>query len=414
MDINIKLNGRYEVAEELGRGGFGVAYLAHDAHMLSRPVVVKTPRAATGETPDYAWFRKKFDQEIMALARIEHPCVVRIYEYGWTPEGEPFFVMPFIEGDGLDRAIGDGGMELKRAARIVSQLGSALSAAHDVGVIHRDVKPQNVMLQNIGGGEFAILIDFGIATVEDLDGARRGQKTRVAGTTPYMAPEQLRGSPLPASDVWALGVVAYEAVTGRLPFPTDDIIELGDMQRAGVDVMPRALRPELPEAAQAVILRALSYDPAGRHPHAHEMGEAFLRAVTGGAAALTTVSAGATEYPSALDGQTAPPAPQPPEALLRRCRELFKEFDEFQSPDSLRPLFRTDELSVYEDCVKRAAGLDFNQLLDCLFRSGREYRGQALIDLLALLASRYRKDYRGQACEGLRSELRQRFAQARR
>jgi serine/threonine protein kinase len=302
-------------------------------------------------------------------------------------------------------------MELRRAARLISQLGSALSAAHAVGVIHRDLNPGNVMLQTFGDGdEFAVLIDFGLATVGDLEAGRCAHQTKAAGTFPYMAPEQLRSDPIPASDVWALGVVAYEMATGRVPFPARDTLALDDMQQAGVTVEPRALRPELPEAAQAVILKALSYDPTTRYAQAREMGAAFLRAVWGSADAGLPQTVTAPHYPRALGGRTAPPTPPPTEELLRRCRELFEEFDEFHSPDTLRPLFRTGELSVYEPCVRRSAGLDFNQLLDCLFRSGREYRGQALLDLLALLAARYRKDYRGQACEGLRSDLRWQFA----
>ncbi|MBV8855786.1 MAG: serine/threonine protein kinase [Acidobacteria bacterium] len=405
---NYKLNGRYEVVKELSRGPFGVVQLARDTHLLSRLVVIKTLPAAEGETPGDHWLREKFDEQILALDRIKHSGVVSIYDYGWTSEGEPFFVMPYIEGRSLYEVMCDGGaMELKRAARIVGQLGSVLSAAHDVGVIHGDLTPRNVMLQTFRDGEFAVLIDFGIATVEDLEGVRRMRKTTVAGTIPYMAPEQLLGGSIPATDVWALGVVAYAMVTARLPFDTDDELTLGDMQRAGVISLPKSLRPELPEAAQDVILKALSYDPAARYAHAHEMGEAFFRAVSGGEAPAPLL-----DYPPALDVQTVPPAP-PPEKLLRRCRELFESFKEFRNPDSAWDFFERAELSAYKHCVGRSSDVDFDQLLACLCRSGREYRGQALLDVLALLASRYRgTDYRGQECEGLRSSLRQLFAQA--
>jgi serine/threonine-protein kinase len=408
MADNYKLNGRYEVVKELSSGPFGVVQLARDTSVLSRLVVIKTLPAAEGNPPGDHWLREKFDEQILALDRIKHPGVVRIYDYGWTPEGEPCFVMPYIEGKNLYEVICDGGaMELKRAARIVGQLGSALSAAHGAGVIHGDLTPRNVMLQTFRDGEVAFLIDFGIATVEDLEGVLRTRKTTVAGTIPYMAPEQLRGGSIPATDIWALGVVAYVMVTARLPFDTDDELTLGDMQRTGMTTLPRSLRPELPEAAQGVILRALSYDPAARYAHAHEMGEAFLSAVFGG-----EVPAQLSDYPPAPDGQSAPPAP-PPERLLRRCRELFESFKEFRNPDSAWDFFEREELSAYKRCVGRSSDVDFDQLLACLCRSGREYRGQALLDVLALLASRYRStDYRGQECEGLRSSLRQLFAQA--
>ena len=400
IDTNFKLNGRYEIEGELGRGAFGIAYLARDAHMHSRRVVIKTPRTEEGGTFDDPWFRRHFDEEIKALARIEHPCVVRVYEYGWTPEGQPFFVMAYVEGESLRAAAHGRALGLGRAARIVGQLGSALSAAHDAGVIHRDLKPENVMLQTFRSEEFAVLIDFGIASVRALRAGSREQSTRVAGTPPYMAPEQLRGGPVPASDVWALGVVAYELVTGRLPFPADGLLALDDMQRAGVGTMPKALRPELPEAAQAVILKALSYDPAARYAHAHEMGEAFLRAVPAGEA-----PAAPPDYPPELRRQTTPPPPESLKELLRRCRDLFKSLDEFGRPDSLRAYLRLEGLEASEQGVKNSAEIDFNQLLDCLYRSGREYRGQSLLDLLAALASSYREDHRGQESEGLRSDL---------
>jgi serine/threonine protein kinase len=360
IDTNFKLNGRYEIEGELGRGGFGIAYLARDTHMHSRRVVIKTPRTEEGGTFDDPWFRRHFDEEIKALARIEHPCVVRVYEYGWTPEGQPFFVMAYVEGESLRDAAHGRALGLGRAARIVGQLGSALSAAHDVGVVHRDLKPENVMLQTFRSEEFAVLIDFGIASVKALRAGPREQSTRVAGTPPYMAPEQLRGGPVPASDVWALGVVAYEVVTGRLPFP------------------------------------------AARYTHAHEMGEAFLRAVLAGEAPTAS-----PDYPPELRRQTTPPAPESLKELLRRCRNLFKSLDEFGRPDSLRAYLRLEGLDGCTQCVRSAAEIDFNQLLDCLYRSGREYRGQSLIDLLAALASSYREDHRGQESEGLRCGLKQ-------
>src|ERR1041385_6506484 len=268
---------RYEVERELARGAFGVAYLARDTLDYSRRVVIKilceAEARAFDDISDEASFRTMFERETMALARIDHPRVVHIYEYGWTSEGEPFIVMQYVEG------------KTERAAHIVSQLGAALTAVHDAGVVHRDLKPENVMLQTSYGDEYAILIDFGIAKLE-VSRAERSEHKTWAGTPLYMAPEQLRGYPIPASDVWALGVVAYELVTGRRPFSAADILMLKDAEAAPV-TEPRALCPALPKVAQAVILKALSYDPAQRHTHAHEMGREFLRAVLEGDPAVS-------------------------------------------------------------------------------------------------------------------------------
>lgn len=277
MDVTkLKLNERYVIQRELGRGGLGIVYLACDTRLGSLPVVIKTMQ---GDVFDDPWFAKKFEEEIKALLRIKHPGVVGVFDVGQMPDGKPFFVMPYVKGQSLAGEMRGLGMGLKRAARIIRQIGYALSAAHGKGVTHRDLKPDNVMLQTFESGEeVALLIDFGIATIRDLQAIDANRKTRVVGTLPYMAPEQLRGEPSPASDIWALGVLSYEMVTGRLPFSANNPLVLAEMQRAGVSVMPKALRPELPGAVQDVILKALSYDPAARYRHAHDMGESFTRA----------------------------------------------------------------------------------------------------------------------------------------
>jgi len=400
--IEFKLNGRYEIERELGRGGLGVVYLARDTNLQSRQVVIKTIRDGAF---DDSWIRKKFDEEIAALLRIKHPGVVGISEVGFMRDGRPFFVMKYIEGENLHTAMHGHVMELERAAHIILQLSRALSAAHEVGVIHRDLKPENVMLQKFRGGEEITLIDFGIATVKDLQAEQHEQSTEAAGTLPYMAPEQLHGKPVPASDVWALGVMAYEMVTARLPFPANNSVTLHGMQQAGVSTKPRALRTDLPEAAQDVILKALSYDPAQRYAHAHEMGEQFMRAILGNGAPTLPLPDDRTRKATLL-------ASPPSEELLRRCRELFESFKEFRNQDNLWDFFERAELNTYRHCVSKSANVDYDQLLACLCRSGRNYRGQALIDVLALLATRYRDDHRGQECEGLRSSLRQLFAQS--
>jgi eukaryotic-like serine/threonine-protein kinase len=310
MNLNqVKLKGRYVIEKELGRGGLGIVYLAHDTDLLMRPVVIKT-MLETPDRLDDSWFRNKFDKEIEALIRINHPGIVGVFDVGHMPDGKPFFVMQYVKGENMRGAIHPQGMELKRAAEIIRQLGNALSAAHEMGVTHRDLKPENIMLQTLSSGEEIVkLIDFGIATVKDLQINQLNQKTRVAGTIPYLAPEQLRGEPVPASDIWSLGVIAYELITGHLPFYADNLLLLAEQQRAGVGAMPKALRLELPVATQEVILKALSYDPPGRYPHAHQMGEEFLHSILG-----------ASEPPS--PARAIPPSNLPP-LTLEEAHILF-------------------------------------------------------------------------------------------
>ncbi len=266
------LKERYLIEGELGRGGVGVVYLAHDTQLHQRRVVVKVLLDEQEASVNKPWFQKKFEQEIEALARIDHHGIVGVLDAGATPAGKPFFVMQFVEGVVLRQLMKGAQLDLRRVLRIVRQIGQALSAAHDKGVVHRDLKPENIMVQTLGAEEEVVkLIDFGIASLTSSNDAV--EKTTVAGTLPYMAPEQFRGQPAPASDIWALGVIAYEMLTGRLPFQAETMIQLYEMQQRGVQVPPRQLRPDLPVKAEAAIFQALAYEPEVRFVRARDFGE---------------------------------------------------------------------------------------------------------------------------------------------
>ncbi len=276
-----KLKDRYQIERELGRGGFGVVYLARDEQLHGRPVVIKV---LLEQAPEQAeWFTKKFHQEREALARLDHPGIVGVLDAGETPEGKPFLVMQFVDGITLRVALRQGAMPLGRAASLVKQIGQALSAAHEKGVYHRDLKPENVMLQDLGGGEELVkIIDFGIATVREARAATQAEQTRVAGSGPYMAPEQLLGKPGARSDIYALGVIAYELVTGKRPFHPESLAHMYILAKQGVKTKPRELRPEVPEAAEACILRALAAEEAARYSKARNFGEELARALAVG------------------------------------------------------------------------------------------------------------------------------------
>jgi serine/threonine protein kinase len=269
-----------------------VVYLARDLNLHSRLVVVKVlqPREGQDAYQLNEYVKRKFRDEVDALTRFRHPHIVGILDQGRLPGGDPFLVMEFIEGDSLRSAMKDARMEFARIARIMQQVGQALSYAHDRLVFHRDLKPENIMLRTAEGEDFVILIDFGIATVKEWPRATRGASTTTAGTPDYMAPEQIQGEPSAASDIFALGVIAYEMLTGRRPFPvpcdrqTNRVLlgEVYKMQQAGVQVKPRELRPDLPEAAQTAILKALSFDPQARHRQARDFGEELAEALNVG------------------------------------------------------------------------------------------------------------------------------------
>lgn len=281
----IKLKNRYVIERELGQGGFGVVYLARDEELLSKRVVIKV---LLEELVQDSWFKKKFQQEKEALARIDHPGVVGVLDSGRTPDGKHFLVMQFVEGQTLASLITAEGMELEQVARIMQQMGKALTAAHNEGIIHCDLKPENVIVQKAGeDDELTKIIDFGIAKVRDSQVARGNEPTRVAGTLYYTAPEQIGGSPSASSDIYSMGVLAYVMVTGRRPFnpasgpPHVAAQEMLRLQKSGVRFKPKDLRQDLPDAAQRTILKALSFDPVDRYTQARDFGNALAQAIAG-------------------------------------------------------------------------------------------------------------------------------------
>src|SRR5262245_5000351 len=220
------------------------------------------------------------DKEIKALARIDHPGLVRALDVGQLSDGRTYLVEQYVSGVNLRSVILPQGMDLRCVARLVRQIGQALTAAHERGVIHRDLKPENIMLHQVGEEKYVKLIDFGIATVFETTAPAETKATKVVGTVDYMAPEQLEGRPCAASDIYALGVIAFEMVTGRRPFDPGSPDNLLELQRAGVRVKPCDLRSGLPEAAQAVILKALLFAPQDRYLRAQDFCEDLAQALT--------------------------------------------------------------------------------------------------------------------------------------
>ena len=269
---------RYVIESAIGQGGVGAVYLARDRKLHDKRVVIKIllDRSLQNE-----WVVQKFQQEKEALARVDHPGVVGILDTGELPDGKAYLVMQFIDGVTLRSQVKPEGMPLARAAEIIKQIGRALSAAHERGIFHRDLKPENIMLQSFGRGEEQVkIIDFGIAKLKDSLVAPSTVTGATAGTVAYMAPEQLTGKPITAAtDIFALGAIAYEIVTGRKPFNPETGFELLEMQRSGVRVQPRDLRPALSTEANEVILRALNFAPAERFQTARDFGEVLAQSL---------------------------------------------------------------------------------------------------------------------------------------
>ncbi len=267
--IGKQVNGRYLIDSVLGSGGMGLVYRARDQQVHWRPVVVKVLLETSAQNE---WVLRKFIHESEALARIDHPNVVKVLDRGEF-EHQPFLVMEFIKGQPLTTRLKAGPLPLPEVAVIVHQICQALEAAHAAGIVHRDLKPDNIMVwQRQDGLPEIKLIDFGVARLVEPQSAEKTFIPVPVGTLPYMAAEIINGDGATvASDIYSLGVIVYEMVTGLRPFRVEtatqyaSLVQYWNLQRAGDFPKPVDLRPDLPSAAQQVILKALAFQPIDRY-----------------------------------------------------------------------------------------------------------------------------------------------------
>jgi eukaryotic-like serine/threonine-protein kinase len=259
-------NGRYELHRRLGRGGMAEVYLARD-QLLDRPVAVKVlfPALATD-----AGFVERFRREAQAAANLQHPNIVSVFDWG-EANGTYFIVMEYVEGHTLADTLRDEGrLHPDRAAEITADIAAALGFAHRNRVVHRDVKPGNVLITRDGGVKVA---DFGIArAISDSSDQNLTKTGSVMGTATYFSPEQARGAQVdPRSDLYSLGVVLYEMITGRPPFAGDSAVAIAYKHVQENPVPPRRIDPALPETLEAITLKCLAKNPANRYPSAQDL-----------------------------------------------------------------------------------------------------------------------------------------------
>ena len=256
------LGGRYTVQDKIGSGGMATVYRGLD-EVLGRTVAIKTMLPQYATDPSFA---ARFKQEAQAAAALQSPYIVSVYDWG-KDEDTYYIVMEYLRGTDLKSGLRKhGALDSKKVAQIGSQIAQALSVAHKHDIIHRDIKPQNIMVQPDGNIK---VMDFGIARAKN---SHLTQDNSVLGTAHYVSPEQTQGKDLgPTTDIYSLGVVMYEAATGKVPFEGDDAISVALKQVNELPVPPSEINPNVDPALEAIILKCMEKNPANRFQSANEL-----------------------------------------------------------------------------------------------------------------------------------------------
>ena len=313
-DLSGKSFGQYDILDQLGQGGMATVYRARQ-RSIGRTVAIKVMPPYFVHEPT---FMQRFEREVRVIAELQHPRVLPVYDYGQI-EGLPYIVMAYMPGGTLSDRIKQGPLPLEEIVRLVWQIAEGLDHAHRKGVIHRDFKPSNVLLDEHGN---AYLADFGIAKISEATVQLTG--SGIVGTPAYMAPEMATGDVVtPAVDIYALGITLFQMLTGKLPFRGETPLSV--MMAHASEPVPnvRDLRPDLPEGVAHVVMRALAKNPADRYPTAGELASDLEKAARGQAVAkpptarpitptLTPMEAASTPSPAPPPAPVWQPAPERP------------------------------------------------------------------------------------------------------
>ena len=300
--------GRYEIKEEVGRGGMATVYRAYDP-LFERDVAVKVLPRAMLHDPQ---FRIRFEREAKMIAMLEHPAIVPVYDYG-EEDGQPYFVMRYMTGGSLADRIKQGPLTVAEATRILAHIGPALDEAHRRGVIHRDLKPGNILFDQHG---MPYISDFGIAKLAGAQTNVTG--SAIVGTPAYLCPEQAQGEELDGrADIYALGVILFEMLTGRQPYEGDTPMSV--VVKHITQPPPHILdvRPDLPPAIEAIIEKAMAKRKEERYATVAEMVEALQRlavvdaTLVGGVARPAEPTVRVAERTRPARGQVATPSSPP-------------------------------------------------------------------------------------------------------
>jgi eukaryotic-like serine/threonine-protein kinase len=333
--INTLFDGRYRILRRLGSGGMANVYLAEDEE-LGRRVAIKilNDRHASDDS-----FVERFRREAKNAAGLSHPNIVSIYDRG-EAEGTYYIAMEYLEGRSLkDRIVAEGPLPIPGAIEATRQILRALGFAHRGGIVHRDVKPHNVLLAQDSGERRYKVTDFGISRTSASQMTEAGS---IVGTAQYLSPEQARGAPVDQrSDIYSVGIVLYELLTGQLPFTGETPLEIAMKHLSEIPKPPSALRPEISPDLDMVVLRALAKDPDERFDSAEDMDAELARVASGSAVTAETADAATAVLAGEGIAESAPTmisrrpvvAPSPQQRPYRE-----QEYYEYE-PRRRRPLW---------------------------------------------------------------------------
>jgi hypothetical protein len=359
----------------IGEGGMGIVYRARHV-LIDRVVAVKLIRPdLRGETHLRAWMLR----EARAANRVDHAHIIDIHDIGETDDGELYLVMEYLVGTPLSTELARGPIPLARAVDVLEQMGAALSRAHDLGVVHRDLKSDNILLTARGGRkDFVKILDFGLAAL--AHDPRLAPKGAVFGTPEYMSPEQARGEQAgPQSDLYALGVLFFEMLTGQLPFRASDRETLLEMQRTAPAPKPSATKKDCHPVAEKIVLRLLEKDARKRYRDGHHLLEE-LKALQRSLPSQSWDKEGSAEAPAA-----APPPPPPPRspgvAEWASRAGLFARMVTRAYPSGNAPSEVTQAVATLWDVAAKASSLEgeiasHTRKLEALERRGRALRAE--------------------------------------
>lgn len=309
MNPGQQLTPTLKLVRPLGKGAMGSVWIAE--HLtLGTQVAVKLMVPELAQDPGFV---ERFRREAMAAAQIKHPHVAQVFDHGVTVDGALYIAMELLEGETLQARLNRlGPLPLLEVVRIVGQTAKALGRAHQLGIVHRDIKPDNLFVLDLDGEPFVKILDFGVAKLAHGNALSATSTGSLLGTPLYMSPEQLLSSKHVDhhADLWALAVVAYQAITGRVPFNGDTLGALSVAVHTGVFPLPSSLRPDVPPAIDAWAATALQRDPNARFHTAKELAEALEQAA--GIPRAAMASSPAWRPPAGLSAtQLAPPQDQP-------------------------------------------------------------------------------------------------------